>query len=95
MNIYKSLIRPVLFTIDPERAHDLALGFITRMKLAYPLFHSAYSPVNNDPVKIGPLTFRNRLGLAAGFGQERYGNRIPGCNRILARSGNCYAIASA
>lgn len=56
-----------MFSIDPERAHELALGFITRMKLAYPLFHSAYSPVNNDPVKIGPLTFRNRLGLAAGF----------------------------
>ncbi|MBK6504762.1 MAG: quinone-dependent dihydroorotate dehydrogenase [Ignavibacteria bacterium] len=65
--MYKSIIRPLLFTIDPERAHELALGMITKLKLAYPLFHSGYSPVNNDPVKIGPLTFRNRLGLAAGF----------------------------
>jgi len=54
-------LRPVLFALDPERAHRLALD---AMRLSGRL-----SPRSNSagPVELMGLRFPNRVGLAAGF----------------------------
>jgi len=61
-----SLARPILFSLDAEKAHDLALR-----ALAYthgtPLARAYRSPLVEDPVVIAGLRFPNRVGLAAGL----------------------------
>ena len=59
------LIRPLLFRLDPEQAHDLTLG---GLDLASRL-HLLRSPPANpgDAVTLQGLHFRNRIGLAAGL----------------------------
>ena len=54
-------IRPILFAIDPERSHRLALG---ALRLAGRLPGRA---VRGSPVELMGLRFPNRVGLAAGF----------------------------
>lgn len=71
MNVYKYLIRPVLFQIDAEKVHNLVLkigsflgkSYVFRKSLA--LFYD----YKNDKlqVKIKGIIFRNPVGLAAGF----------------------------
>lgn len=65
--IYKNLIRPILFKFDPEKIHNLVMDFISSG-----LFSTVIKPFygyENDRlrVKIGNLTFRNPIGLAAGM----------------------------
>lgn len=67
LDLYDSILRPVFFRLEPEKAHELAMGLIRRALPFYGFFHSQYSPRRNDPVTVGSVTFRNRLGLAAGF----------------------------
>lgn len=56
-----STFRPALFTLDPERAHRLALD-------AARLYgHLRARPLSGSPVNLMGLRFPNRLGLAAGF----------------------------
>ncbi len=60
------LVRPFLFKMDPEAAHDLTMAALaatqgTPLKLAY-----AGSRVD-DPIEIAGLTFPNRVGMAAGL----------------------------
>lgn len=54
-------IRPVLFAIDPERAHRLALDAL-RVAGRLPR-----RPLRRSPVDLMGLHFPNRVGLAAGF----------------------------
>jgi dihydroorotate dehydrogenase len=60
------LLRPLLFALDPERAHDVsfrgldAAARIGIAKLALPC-------VPEDPVEVMGLRFANRVGLAAGL----------------------------
>jgi dihydroorotate dehydrogenase len=54
-------IRPILFAIDPERAHRLALDAL-RAAGRLPGGHT-----RNAPVDLLGLRFPNRVGLAAGF----------------------------
>lgn len=68
--LYERLLRPLLFQIDPERAHRISTGFLTSA-WARPLFvlnhrfHAiARSQLSTDLCGI-PL--RNPIGLAAGF----------------------------
>lgn len=64
MSLY-SLIRPLVFTLDAERAHRLTIGAL-RLK------PSGARPAA-DPrlaVKLGGLTFPNPVGLAAGFDKD-------------------------
>jgi dihydroorotate dehydrogenase len=66
------LFRPLLFTIEPETAHDLTLG---ALRLA-----GAVSPLNwvisrifkapDRPVEAFGLKFRNPVGLAAGYDKD-------------------------
>ena len=61
-----ALIRPVLFSLDPEVAHELTLHALagtqsTPLQLAY------CAARVDDPIKLAGLTFPNRVGLAAGL----------------------------
>ncbi len=61
-----SLARPFLFGLDPEQAHELALGAMTRLQRT-PLDCLWRQPRVDDPVVVAGLRFPNRLGLAAGL----------------------------
>jgi dihydroorotate dehydrogenase len=65
MNTY-ALIKPFLFQLDAEYAHDLTLR---SLKLAEKmgLLNSLYKPVNVTPRHVMGLTFPNAVGLAAGL----------------------------
>ena len=60
MNPYDYL-RPLLFRLDPERAHDRTLALLARMPVFMP------RGTGDKPVELMGLTFPNRLGLAAGL----------------------------
>jgi dihydroorotate dehydrogenase len=69
--MYKSLIRPLLFSIDPEKVHYFTFSLI-RILSKIPgmplLLRSLY--LNTDPRlerTLFGLTFKNPVGLAAGF----------------------------
>jgi dihydroorotate dehydrogenase len=68
--IYESLFRPLLFSLDPETAHRLAL---TGLRLTGSLL-----PKPDDkttPVSVFGLNFRHRVGLAAGL--DKNGVALP------------------
>jgi dihydroorotate dehydrogenase len=69
MSVYKSIIRPILFRLPPETAHEIsirllrfALGAESTQNLAFRLFDFDFGEIK----RFG-LTFRNPLGVAAGF----------------------------
>ena len=65
--IYRSLLRPVLFRLDPERAHDLA---IAALAIASPLAGRLAGPPDGGgrlSQELLGLRFPNPIGLAAGF----------------------------
>ncbi len=61
-----SAIRPWLFAIDAEKAHEFVLSSMTAMSAAG-LLKVAAGPVCDDPFELLGLKFRNRVGLAAGL----------------------------
>jgi dihydroorotate dehydrogenase len=64
--VYRSLLRPILFRLPPESAHELALHSLPLIKsfIGRP-FESAM--LNTD---LFGLRFRNPVGLAAGFDKD-------------------------
>lgn len=60
MNPYDYL-RPLLFRLDPERAHNRTLALLARIPVFMP------RGTGGKPVELMGLTFPNRLGLAAGL----------------------------
>jgi dihydroorotate dehydrogenase len=67
--IYRSLLRPVLFRLPPETAHELALHSL-QLFLRGPLRKNIQSRNSNSPIvqlKRFGLEFANPIGLAAGF----------------------------
>jgi dihydroorotate dehydrogenase len=60
-----SLIRPVLFRLDPERAHGLALGALKLMPKGKP-----EAPGGPLSVNLAGIAFPNPLGMAAGFDKD-------------------------
>jgi dihydroorotate dehydrogenase len=74
--MYQRLVRPLLFSLDPETAHHLAIAALktasTSAALLAPL--RRFRPPD-DPVQLFGLTFRNRVGLAAGF--DKNGVALP------------------
>ncbi|WP_417356575.1 quinone-dependent dihydroorotate dehydrogenase [Gallaecimonas pentaromativorans] len=61
-----SLLKPLLFRMDPERSHDLTLGQLTWLGKS-PLKGLIAQSVADKPVERMGLTFKNPLGLAAGL----------------------------
>lgn len=68
--LYKTLVRPHLFNLDPETAHNVA------SMLARPLNNSVCANALRElmfvknPVKIANMTFSNPVVLAAGFDKD-------------------------
>ena len=63
-------IRPLLFSIDPERAHDLILSLIGAAGFLSPIINilrKIYFPKISSPVEFAGLSFPNPVGLAAGY----------------------------
>lgn len=69
--IYERYIRPALFSLDPEKAHHLALRAAgTAQRLPFVLKTIAAGCQVNDSrlnIRLGDLVFPNPLGLAAGM----------------------------
>lgn len=72
MNMYE-LIRPLVFKIDPEQAHHLALN---ALKHAQKLGLLPIVPADVRPTKLMGLDLPNPVGLAAGF--DKNGECIQG-----------------
>lgn len=64
MDIYKSIIRPLLFKLDAEDAHNLSVFFLKHFKLKNELIL--------NPKKVAGITFPNPIGLAAGFDKNAH-----------------------
>jgi dihydroorotate dehydrogenase len=69
------LARPFLFGLDPEHAHELALGTIARLQNT-PMACLWSEGRVEDPVEVAGLRFPNRIGLAAGL--DKNGRCIDG-----------------
>jgi len=71
--LYK-LIKPILFSIDPERAHGLTLSLFrvaSRIPVVKSLFKAAYAADKyNKATSLFGLQFPNKVGLAAGFDKD-------------------------
>ncbi len=60
------LLRPVLFALDPETAHDAALASLD-VAAACGVAQRVAPRVRASPIEVMGLTFPNRVGLAAGL----------------------------
>lgn len=66
MNLYP-LIRPFLFAMDAETAHERTLDWLQRTQQGQVLKKLYAQPRVDDPVELAGLRFPNRVGLAAGL----------------------------
>ncbi|KAF0164857.1 MAG: pyrD [Rhodocyclaceae bacterium] len=72
-----ALVRPFLFALDAEHAHELTLRLLAiGDSLGLPLS----SPVTGKPIEVMGLRFPNRVGLAAGL--DKNGTAIDGLSRL-------------
>ncbi len=71
-----SLLRPALFALDPEAAHDLTLRALRTAGRVLPVGAAAPS----EPVEVMGIRFPNRIGLAAGL--DKNGAAIDGLARL-------------
>ena len=65
--IYR-LVRPLLFSLNAEAAHNFALrstSILSRLSPVVKILHAAVA--FDDPVTVAGLTFPNRVGLAGGM----------------------------
>jgi dihydroorotate dehydrogenase len=70
--MYRSLIRPLLFTMDPEKAHHFTFSLI-KNSFKIPGVKSLVKLVvgnTNKPIVCMGLEFPNPVGLAAGFDKD-------------------------
>ncbi|MDY0012167.1 MAG: quinone-dependent dihydroorotate dehydrogenase [Rhodocyclaceae bacterium] len=70
------LLRPLLFTLDPETAHEFTLAALNMSGRLLP----AGKPLAAKPVEVMGLAFPNRIGLAAGL--DKNGEAIDGLARM-------------
>jgi dihydroorotate dehydrogenase len=61
-----SLVRPVLFSLEPETAHELTFRTLHGLQ-SNPLTGALFPQRVEDPYVLAGLTFANRVGLAAGL----------------------------
>jgi len=62
------LLRPALFTIDPEQAHEMSLKWLERRRPGAP------APAGSCAIEVAGITFPNPVGLAAGYDKDA---RVP------------------
>ena len=72
-----ALIRPFLFALDAERAHELTLSLVS---IGDSLGFRQRSPASSNPTEVMGLQFPNRVGLAAGL--DKNGTAIDGLSRL-------------
>ena len=65
MNLYP-LLRPLLFSLDPETAHEVTLKLLNAVHISG-LGKRLYPAIDDQPVQVMGLNFKNRVGLAAGL----------------------------
>ncbi|HKS26589.1 MAG TPA: quinone-dependent dihydroorotate dehydrogenase [Pyrinomonadaceae bacterium] len=68
--LYRSILRPILFRLEPEAAHEMALRFCETTLRRNTLRNVLSRRFQTEPfgdLKRFDLTFRNPVGLAAGF----------------------------
>ncbi len=65
MNLYPFL-RPLLFSLDPETAHDVTLKLLNVAHVSG-LGKLVYPAIEDKPVNVMGLSFKNPVGLAAGM----------------------------
>ena len=69
--MYKAIIRPLLFLLDPERVHHLVVFMVKLLNCIPGLNCLLRSTLFGSPpelaVEVAGLKFKNRIGLAAGF----------------------------
>ena len=66
MNLY-ALARPLLFRLDPERAHEVAFRALDWLAPRSTVLGLISGPAVDDPIELLGLRFPNRVGLAAGL----------------------------
>lgn len=67
---YERVIRPLLFRVDPEKAHDIgvtALDYLGRIRFLCRLMESFNQVAGERPIELMGLEFPNAVGLAAGM----------------------------
>jgi len=71
--LYRTIIKPLLFLLRPESAHNLVFNFL-KLFLSNPLslkiLRYLHQSKPSEGVVISGLHFPNRLGLAAGFDKD-------------------------
>jgi len=74
--VYRTCLRPLLFLLDAEPAHNLAIEVLGGLSRTSALLQSLqrFRPVDS-PVTLFGVTFRNRIGLAAGL--DKNGAALP------------------
>jgi dihydroorotate dehydrogenase len=60
------MCRPLLFSLDPETAHEVTLKLLNMAQLSG-LARFIYPAITDKPVKVMGLEFKNPVGLAAGL----------------------------
>ena len=72
--MYSIIVKPILFSLDPEQAHDLTLDkmhLASKQPLLLKLIEKLFgSKVPKLPVKCMGIEFRNPVGLAAGLDKD-------------------------
>jgi dihydroorotate dehydrogenase len=71
---YESLVRPLMFRLDPEQAHAVAMAGLRRLPGG--LIGALGGRAAGRPVTLFGVTFPNPVGLAAGF--DKNAEALPG-----------------
>jgi dihydroorotate dehydrogenase len=69
--VYRSLVRPILFRLPPETAHELGLHSLSLLQSQFinDIVATRFGSPANPIARFG-LSFRNPVGLAAGFDKD-------------------------
>jgi dihydroorotate dehydrogenase len=72
LSVYKWAARPLLFSLDPERAHELILSALQRPLLVSALGLTVAAPDSDERLRqrVLGLPFENPLGVAAGLDKQ-------------------------
>ena len=75
---YEHLVAPLLYRLDPERAHTVglrAMGLLGGVTPLRAVLERHLAPQGTQPIRLAGLSFPNAVGLAAGFDKDGLGWR--------------------